>query len=117
MDDIFKTTKEAEDHAAYSVAVFWLKSATMILQRKDKPCKLSKCASTLAQSEMDREIYSRWFQKMSSDSIARTAIHYALAKLYSGQFTSVRSHFQVTSEDRDSRRLCQNLLSRAEEVH
>lgn len=107
--NIFKNSiNEAEEHAAYMVAMFWLKGTTRILQREDgsRPAKLSDCAERLARDEMDREIYGRLASKMSSWIIARKSIQIALGKLYAGEYPMVKAHFTVKSDDQGHKLFC-----------
>lgn len=106
----FANKREATDHAAYMVACYWLKSADAIIKRGDKPVKLSKCGLTLAQGELDRDIYGRYRRNMDSTLVRSQAIQIAKAKLWSGQFPSVASHFSAHAVDSDSAKLAASLL-------
>ncbi len=112
---IFKSVRQANQHAAYQVACYWLQSANRILDRGDIPCKLSQCAQRIARDEMDRPIYGKYAVRMDSADIARHAIQLALAKLYAGQFVRVSGHFKVGG-DNDSRRFCLTLLESVGEI-
>ena len=54
---IHLTSKELQEHAETSVALFWLHSARQILVRGDQPAKLTPQAYTLARDELSRPIY------------------------------------------------------------
>jgi len=103
--ELFTTMREAEEHAAYMVATFWLESARRIIERGDRPVKLTACGYDLARSELSRDIYTRTHSRkrdfMSVYRVRVQAVQIALGILHSGRFESVRKHFEVTSLDND----------------
>lgn len=121
---IFNTVPEAEEHAAYMVATFWLKSADAIIARGENPRKLTHCGYSLVQDEMDRTIYDTRLggrrnalrRQMESTRIRSLAIDIAMGKLLAGQFPRVGQHFSVCVTDMDSARRFSTALANTGEA-
>lgn len=95
------TKKELEQHAATSVALFWLKYCKQVIERGEKPSKLTPLAYILTRDELDMPIYGR-FKKFNVSKIAQAAVLAAKQRLQlDPKWELVRAHFGVPSAHGD----------------